>query len=81
MGRKTLIALLSASALALGACAGVDNDTAVRTGTGAAVGAATGAAVGAITGSGAGQGAAVGATVGAGGGFLYDQAEKDKRRY
>lgn len=56
---------------------GCGTTTASRTGTGAAVGAATGAAVGSLSGN-AGKGALIGAGAGALGGYLYDQAEKQR---
>ncbi len=78
MGRMGAIALVAAASLTLASCAGVDRDTAARTGTGAAAGAAVGAVIGAFSGS-AGTGAAIGAAVGGTGGFLYDQVKKDNR--
>lgn len=72
MRRLAVPAVLAAS-LALGAC----GTTGTRVGTGAAIGAAGGAIGGAIAGAPL-TGAAVGAGVGALGGYIYDQAKKDK---
>jgi len=55
-------------ALSVGAC--TMNETAQRTGSGAAIGAAAGALIGGRS------GAAWGAAVGAGGGYLVDQTKK-----
>ena len=75
--KRTGIAILAAASITLAGCAGVDNNTARRTGGGAALGAISGLAIGAITGS-PGTGAAVGAVVGATGGLVYDQISKDQ---
>jgi uncharacterized membrane protein len=75
--KRTGIALLAAASITLAGCAGVDNNTAKRTGTGAAVGTVTGLVIGAMVGS-PGTGAAIGAAAGASGGVLYDQISKDQ---
>lgn len=71
--RSIALPAVLAASLALGAC----GTTGTRVGTGAAIGAAGGAIGGAIVGSPL-TGAAVGAGVGALGGYVYDQAKKDK---
>ncbi len=75
--KRTGIAILAAASITLAGCEGVDNNTARRTGGGAALGAISGLAIGAIVGS-PGAGAAIGAIAGATGGLLYDQISKDQ---
>jgi hypothetical protein len=75
--RHSIAILTMCASLAVAGCAGFDDGSVKRTGTGAAVGAASGAIIGAMTGS-PGTGAAIGAAVGGTGGYLYDQISKDK---
>jgi uncharacterized membrane protein len=75
--KRTGIALLAAASITLAGCAGVDSNTAKRTGGGAMIGAAGGAIIGAMVGS-PGAGAAIGAAAGASGGLIYDQISKDQ---
>ncbi len=72
--RHALLAPL-AGAILLAGCA-VDNDTAKRTGTSAAVGAAAGATVGLISGNFLSS-TLTGAAAGAAGGFVYDQIRRN----
>ena len=76
MTRTTRFALVAAMGITLAGCAGFDNNSVRRTGSGAGIGAATGAVIGAFSGS-PGAGAAIGATVGAAGGYLFDQIKKE----
>ena len=73
--RKSLAAAAAMTLLVAG-CAGTDNDTLKRTGTGAAAGAVVGGVVGSFSGN-WGAGAAAGAAIGGTGGYLYDQVKKD----
>jgi uncharacterized membrane protein len=75
--KRTGIVILAAASITLAGCAGVDNTSAKRTGTGAAIGAVSGLVIGAMVGS-PGTGAAVGAAAGATGGIIYDQISKDQ---
>ena len=70
-GNSTFLAaaLLTATMIAGSGCAG--NETAQRTGGGAAIGALAGSLLGTSR-----ESAAIGAAVGAAGGYLYDQHEK-----
>ena len=77
--RHSIAVLTMCACIAVSGCAGFDNTSVKRTGTGAAVGAASGAVIGAMTGS-PGTGAAIGAVVGGTGGYLYDQISKDRGR-
>ena len=77
---KTVIALMIATCLVLGGCAGM-SDTGQRTLSGGAMGAAGGAIIGAIAGN-AALGAAIGGAAGAGGGYLYGKhKETDESAY
>lgn len=73
--RKTLAAAGIVGLLLTG-CAGTDQSTVNRTGTGAAAGAVVGGVIGSFSGN-WGKGAAAGAAIGATGGYLYDQVKKD----
>jgi len=75
---KIVIALIVASCLALGGCAGM-SQTEQRTLSGGAMGAAGGAIIGALAGS-AGLGAAIGGAVGAGGGYLYGKHKESEEK-
>jgi uncharacterized membrane protein len=75
--KRTGIAILAAASITLAGCAGVDDNTAKRTGGGALVGAVAGTIIGGMAGS-PGTGAAIGAAVGASGGLIYDQISKDQ---
>ncbi len=75
--KRTGIAILAAASITLAGCAGVDSNTAKRTGGGAMIGAAGGAIIGAMVGS-PGVGAAIGAAAGGSGGLIYDQISKDQ---
>lgn len=77
--KNTALAVAVMAVLALGACSGMSN-TQQRTVSGAAIGSGIGAVGGAVTGGCVSCGAAVGAAVGAGGGYIYDQVEKDHGR-
>jgi hypothetical protein len=77
--RRSVAILSMCAFLGVSGCAGFDDTSVKRSGTGAAVGAASGAIIGAMTGS-PGTGAAVGAVVGGTGGYLYDQISKDQGR-
>lgn len=78
--RKSMIAVLLAGSMSLGACASVDDARMADVGTGAAVGAAGGAAVGALTGGvGVIEGAAVGAAIGGLAGAVWSDANNDGR--
>ena len=75
---KSVIAILLASSMSLGACATRNNDsTLASAGTGAAIGAVGGAAVGAVTGIGVLEGAAVGAVVGGLAGAVWSDNNND----
>jgi hypothetical protein len=68
--KKSLVVLLGAASMSLGACSTTNDDTLARAGTGAAVGAAAGAGAGALIGGvslleGAIAGAVVGGIAGA----------------
>ncbi len=67
--KRTGIAILAAASITLAGCAGVDSNTAKRTGGGALIGAIAGNP---------GAGLAIGAVAGATGGFVYDQISKDQ---
>jgi osmotically inducible lipoprotein OsmB len=73
-----LAAAALAGALALGACANMNN-TEQRTLSGGAIGAGVGAVGTALTGGCVWCGAAIGGAVGAGAGYLYDRMENDRR--
>jgi len=77
--KNTTLAMATIAVLALGACTGMSN-TQQRTVSGAAIGTGIGAVGGAVTGGCVSCGAAVGAAVGAGGGYIYDQVEKNHGR-
>lgn len=70
--RKTAFALIAASGLALGACAGMSS-TEQRMVSGGAGGAAAGAGIGALTGGSPVTGAIIGGAAGTAGGYLWDQ--------
>jgi hypothetical protein len=59
----------------LAGCATMDETTARRAGTGAAVGAVTGGIIGSLSGN-WGEGAIAGAALGAGSSVLYDQLQR-----
>jgi len=73
---KIMIALVIASCLVIGSCAGM-SQTEQRTLSGGAMGAAGGAIIGAIAGN-AGLGAAIGGAVGLGGGYLYGKHKESE---
>ena len=75
--RKTWLAAAVAAGLLTG-CAGTDQSTVNRTGTGAAAGAIVGGVIGSFSGN-WGAGAAAGAAIGGTGGYLYDQVKKDNQ--
>lgn len=77
--KKTVIALLAASSLSLGACATAPSDsTLASAGTGAAVGAVAGAGVGAVVGGLSPiEGAAIGAVVGGVAGAVWADRDND----
>ncbi|HVL29897.1 MAG TPA: YMGG-like glycine zipper-containing protein, partial [Sphingomicrobium sp.] len=76
--RKSMIAVLLAGSMSLGACTAVDDARMSDVGTGAAIGAAGGAAVGALTGGvGVIEGAAVGAAIGGLAGAVWSDANND----
>jgi hypothetical protein len=78
--RKSMIAVLLAGSMSLGACTSVDDARMSDVGTGAAVGAAGGAAVGALAGGvGIIEGAAVGAAIGGLAGAVWSDANNDGR--
>jgi hypothetical protein len=78
---KTLISLVAAAALPLGACASTydDDSTLATVGTGAAIGAAGGAGVAAIAGGDLLTGAAIGAAVGGLAGAVWADRNGDGR--
>ncbi|WP_417515638.1 YMGG-like glycine zipper-containing protein [Minwuia sp.] len=76
MIRKIAAIGVVGTALALGACEGM-NETQQRTLSGGAIGAAGGAALGAITGGSAATGAIIGGAAGAGAGYLTSDGDQD----
>ncbi len=74
MTRTLRMAALLAASLGLAGCDGM-NATQQRTGIGALGGAGVGGLLGSFSGN-AGLGALLGAGVGAGGGYLYDQSQR-----
>lgn len=70
--------VISTCILLLSACSGM-NDTQQRTLSGAGIGAGVGTVGTVVTGGCVSCGAAVGAAVGAGGGYIYDQVQKNKK--
>ncbi|HEY0626224.1 MAG TPA: hypothetical protein VGD10_05765 [Allosphingosinicella sp.] len=79
--KKSLVAVLMAGSLSLGACASTyDDDTLAGAGTGAAIGAAAGAGLGAVVGGLSPiEGAAIGAAVGGIGGAIWADQDRDGR--
>ncbi len=76
MTRNLRMATLLAAALGLAGCEGM-NPTQQRTAVGALGGAGVGGLLGSFSGN-AGLGALLGAGVGAGGGYLYDQSQRQR---
>ena len=76
---KTLVSLMAAAALPLGACASTNDDTLASAGTGAAIGAAGGAGVAAVAGGDILTGAAIGAAVGGLAGAVWADRNGDGR--
>lgn len=78
--KKTMIALVAASAMSLGACNTTESqdEMLASAGTGAAIGAATGAGVGAVVGGLSPiEGAAIGAAVGGLAGAIWADRDND----
>lgn len=76
MTRNLRMAALLAAGLGLAGCEGM-NATQQRTAVGALGGAGVGGLLGSFSGN-AGLGALLGAGVGAGGGYLYDQSQRQR---
>ena len=78
--KKSILAVLMAGSMSLGACATTDDDTLEGAGTGAGIGAVAGAGLGAVVGGLSPiEGAAIGAAVGGIAGAVWADRDNDGR--